>query len=504
MTKQKVAKTDNTERPPIIAVMGHIDHGKSKLLDYIRHTNIVDSEAGGITQHTSAYEVIHQDQHGISKKITFLDTPGHAAFETMRERSAAICDIAVLIVSAEEGVKAQTLEAYRAIKAAGRPFIVAINKIDKPNANIEQVKQMLAQNEILLEGYGGSVPWVPISAKTGEGVDELLTMMLLVAELEELKGDPASPASGFILETSLDQRVGVTATLLIKNGTLTTGDYVIVDNQAAKVKKLENFLGQSAKSLSFSSPAKVYGFTSLPRVGAEFMSNPDKKKAEYLAESFSPGLAEADKGFVPTEADTVTIPLVIKADVAGTLEAVKLEISKLKLDKVNLKIVGTGIGTITENDVNALAGAEKGIVLGFKVKAERGAIDQAEKYGAKIETADIIYKLTEWLEAELTERAPKVTSEETVGKAKILKTFSRRKDKQVIGANVTEGRISKNKQVKIWRRETEIGRGRIIDLQQQKQKVAEALENTQFGAEIDTKFEIMPGDVIEVFELVTK
>ncbi|MEK7091882.1 MAG: hypothetical protein AAB900_02730, partial [Patescibacteria group bacterium] len=357
---------------------------------------------------------------------------------------------------------------------------------------------------ILLEGYGGYIPWAPISAKTGQGVDELLTLMLLVAELEELKGDRSLPASGFVLETSLDQRVGITATLLIKNGTLKTGDYVIIDGQAAKVKKLENFLGQTEKTLSFSAPVKVHGFNLQPRVGAEFHTCADKKGAEASADCFVVSQTKDQSENVTEKTEGLIIPLVLKADVAGTLEAVKKEVLKIKIERLCLKIVGTGIGTITENDVNALAGSEKGIVLGFKVKAERGAIDQAEKYGAKIETADIIYKLTEWLEAELLDRAPKVTSEETVGKAKILKTFSRRKDKQVIGANVTEGRISKNKQVKIWRRETEIGRGRIIDLQQQKQKVAEALENTQFGAEIDSKFEIMPGDVIEVFELVTK
>ncbi|OJI08074.1 MAG: translation initiation factor IF-2 [Candidatus Vogelbacteria bacterium CG22_combo_CG10-13_8_21_14_all_37_9] len=504
MTKPKTVKIEQNERPPIIAIMGHIDHGKSKLLDFIRQTNVVDSEAGGITQHTSAYEVIHKDAHGQAKKITFLDTPGHAAFETMRERGALICDIAVLIVSAEEGVKAQTLEAYSAIKTAGRPFIVAINKIDKTNANVEMVKQSLAEKEILLEGYGGNIPWVAISAKTGQGVDELLTMMLLVAELEELKGNPNSDAKGFVLETSLDKQVGISATLLIKDGTLNTGDYVIVDGQAIRIKKLENFLGQTEKAFSFSSPVKVYGFNTLPRVGAEFTACPNKKNADASADCFVATKDNTQSENLNLKTDTIIVPLVLKADMAGTLEALKKEVTKISHEQLGLKIVATGIGSISENDVNALAGTETGIVLGFKVKVERGAIDQAEKYKVRIETSDIIYKLTEWLEAELELRAPKIMIEETVGKAKILKTFSRRKDKQVIGANVILGRISKNKQVKIWRRETELGRGRIIDLQQQKIKVAEALENTQFGAEIDSKFELMPGDIIEVFELISK
>ncbi|HPY13206.1 MAG TPA: GTP-binding protein, partial [Candidatus Paceibacterota bacterium] len=236
-----MAETDKNKqiaRPPVIAVMGHIDHGKSKLLDYIRQTNVVERESGGITQHVSAYEVVHKDQ-----KITFLDTPGHAAFEAMRVRGAQICDIAVLIVSAEEGVKTQTLEALKSIKEHNKPFVVAISKIDKPEANPDRTKQSLAENDVFVEGYGGAIPCALVSSTEGTGVDELLDLLLLVAEMEELKGNPEKPAKGFILETNLDPRAGVTATLIIKDGTLSDKDFVLAGNALGKIKKMENFLG---------------------------------------------------------------------------------------------------------------------------------------------------------------------------------------------------------------------------------------------------------------------
>ena len=235
-------------RPPIIVIVGHIDHGKSTLLDYIRSSNIVAGEAGGITQHTSAYEVVHKTKDGKTEKITFLDTPGHEAFTTMRDRGAQIADIAVLIVSAEDGVKAQTLEALKSIKAAEVPYIVAITKIDKPNANVERVKQNLGEHEVYIEEYGGKVPCVPISSKTGDGVSDLLDMMLLVAELEELTGDATKPAEGFVLEARLDSKAGIMATLVITNGTVNTGDYIVVDGAAAKIKKLEDFGGNIIKT----------------------------------------------------------------------------------------------------------------------------------------------------------------------------------------------------------------------------------------------------------------
>lgn len=494
-------KTDNSnlvERPPVVAVMGHIDHGKSKLLDYIRQTNIVDKESGGITQHTSAYEVIHQD-----KKITFVDTPGHAAFTTMRERGAQIADIAILIVSAEEGVKAQTLEALQSIKDHATPFVVAINKIDKPTADVEKTKQSLAENGIFVEGYGGNIPVTLISAKAGTGVNELLDLLLLVAELEELKGNHKAPAEGFVLESHLDPKSGIAATFIIKNGTLQASDYLVVGREITKIKRLANFLGEPIKELTFSAPANISGFTKLPPVGAPFKAFSDKKEAECFARQVP--IQHCSKiNLSLKELGEVGLPLIIKADVTGTLEAVQKELAKLKVDKVVLDIIDQGVGTITENDVKLVQAFPKAKILGFRVKAEKGALALAEKNKVTIQISDIIYKLSEWLEEEMKQIAPKQTIEETLGKAKILKTFGINKDKQIIGGIVGQGKMIKGKEVKIWRRENEIGRGKIIGLQTQKIKAEEVEENTQFGAEIEAKIEIAPGDYLEIFETITK
>ncbi len=495
---EDTVKTGLVERPPVIAVMGHIDHGKSKLLDYIRKTNIVDKESGGITQHTSAYEVIHN-----AKKITFLDTPGHAAFTSMRQRGAQIADIAILIVSAEEGVKAQTLEALQSIKDHDTPFVVAINKIDKPAADIEKTKQSLAENGVFVEGYGGSVPVALISAKEGNGVNELLDLLLLVAELEELKGDHAVPAEGFVLETHLDPKSGTAATLIIKNGTLRGSDYLVIGKEVTKIKRLADFLDQPIKELTFSAPANIFGFAKLPPVGAPFKSFADKKEAEGFAEK-APTLNIRRMSLCAKEDGKISLPIVIKADVAGTLEAVEKELAKLNVENVNLDIIDLGVGSITENDVKLVQSFPNAKILGFRVKAEKSALTLAEKSKTTIQTSDIIYKLSEWLEEEMKQAAPKQTIEEVLGKAKILKTFGASGDKQIVGGIVGSGKVIKGKEVKILRRENEIGRGKIVGLQMQKIKMDEVDENNQFGAEIDAKMEIAPGDYIEVFDVIIK
>lgn len=488
------------ERPPVIAVMGHIDHGKSKLLDYIRNTNIVERESGGITQHVSAYEVVHN-----GKKITFLDTPGHEAFEAMRRRGAQICDIAILIVSAEEGVKAQTLEALNSIQNNKKPFVVAINKIDRPTADPDKTKQSLAENGVFVEGYGGSVPCALISAKEGTGVNELLDLLLLVAELEELKGDSESFADGFVLESNLDSRSGITATLVIKNGTMTDKDFIVIGNDISKIKKMDDFLGKSASKLSFSSPTKIFGFNSLPAVGCQFRSFATKQEAEDWVNGHPTESTTSSKiDCSDRPSDAVSIPIVIKADVTGTLEAVEREINKVQVEKVYVDIVSKNVGPITENDINTVSAFPGAIIIGFKVKVEKSAQTLAEKSNVSIQTSDIIYKLSEWLEEIMKSRAPKTTIEELIGKAKILKTFARTKDRQVVGGIVGNGKIIKGKNIKIIRRDIEIGRGEITDLQMQKIKVPEVEENTQFGAEIEAKIEISSGDYIEAFDTVTK
>ena len=492
------------ERPPVIAVMGHIDHGKSQLLDYIRHTNIVAKESGGITQHTSAYEVILEKLGG-EKKITFLDTPGHAAFTTMRTRGAQIADIAILIVSAEEGVKPQTLEALQSIQEQKIPLVVAINKIDKPQADVEKTKQDLAEHGVFVEGYGGNIPFAAISAKAGTGVDGLLDILLLVAELEELKGDPNVPAEGFVLESHLDPRRGNTATLIIKNGTLKTGDFLVIGRTSTKIKQLNDFLGRPATKLTFSAPASIFGFSERPSVGAPFRVATDKQTAAQLLAEGNATIAEPNQtparagGQTEVDPDQVTIPVVIKADVAGTLEAVEQELSKLAVPGAVLTIVDKSVGAITENDVKTVSSFPLAKIIGFRVKTEKGAVALAEKNGIVIKTSDVIYQLSEWLEAELTAVAPKQVMEEIFGRVKVLKIFGRVKDKQIIGGAVVSGVIIAGRQCKIIRRDAEIARGKVLGLQLHKVKVNEVGDNEQFGAEVEARTEIVPGDYLEIF-----
>ncbi|MDO8604178.1 MAG: translation initiation factor IF-2 [bacterium] len=502
MTKQTSPKI--IPRPPIVVIMGHIDHGKSSLLDYIRKTNIVAGEAGGITQHLSAYEVAHNPKDLLAANhITFLDTPGHEAFSKMRARGAGVADIAVLVVSAEDGVKEQTKEALRAIKEAGIPYIVAINKIDKPNANIERTKQNLAENEIYLEGFGGDVPFVPISAKLGTGVPELLDMMLLVAEMENLSGDSSISAEGIVVESHIDTKRGTSATLIITNGTLKKGTFILSEESMAPVRAIENFLGKQVSEATFSSPVQITGFDSLPSVGSTFRAYANKKDAERVQmELREAKKKEPLKNVVRTVAlapDALVVPIVLKSDVGGTLEAIEKELGKIERERVVIKIIAKGVGTIGENDAKLASGSESAIIIGFHTKVERGAQDIAERFGTTIKTFDIIYKLSEWLNEELDRRTPKVMGEEVVGTAKILKCFSATKHKQVIGGKVTTGALEVGAQVKIMRREVEIGRGKIEGLQAQKLATKKVEEGNECGMMIDAKIEIAGGDVLEAF-----
>ncbi len=488
--------------------MGHIDHGKSSLLDYIRKTNIVEKESGGITQHLSAYEVVHAVKTGVADRITFLDTPGHQAFSKMRSRGAGVADIAILVVSAEDGVKEQTKEALRAILDAKIPYIVAINKIDKPNANIERTKQNLAENEIYLEGFGGDVPFVPISAKVGTGIPELLDMLLLVTEMENLTGDATLHASGVVAEAHIDTKRGTSATLIITNGTLKKGSFIVAEESMAPVRAIENFLGKQVSEASFSSPVKITGFDSLPPVGAEFRSYATKKEAEsaqmLLRESRAKEGAKVATRTIQLAPDALVVPIVLKSDVGGTLEAIEKEIGKIERERVVIKIIAKGVGAIGENDAKLASGAPGSIIIGFHTKVERSAVDVAERFGVMIKTFDIIYELSTWLEAELDKRTPKVIGEELVGTLKVLKTFSSTKHKQVIGGKVTVGHIELGAQIKIMRRETEIGRGKIVELQAQKIATKIAEEGSECGMMVEAKIEIVPGDMLEAFVMNEK
>ncbi len=486
-------------RAPVVVVMGHIDHGKSSLLDYIRKTKVTEGEVGGITQRASAYEV---KLPGKERAITFIDTPGHDAFTGIRARGAAIADIAILVVAAEDGVKPQTVEAWQAIEANHLPAIIAINKIDKPEASIDRAKQSLAENNIFVEGYGGKIPFTAISAKTGQGISDLLELVDLQADLLELTGDPEAPASGVILETSLDPRAGISATLIIKNGTLRGHDFLVTSQEVFRLKRLTDFLGKPASSLTFSSPAMVIGFTQTPEVGRAFFAFADKKLAEAKWEEWQTAKEESKNLVDAATEKEVTIPLVIKADVAGSLEALEKELGKINDDKVGLKIIGRGTGQITENDAKLASASRDSLILGFHTKTERAATTLAEKVGLTIQNFDIIYKLSEWLAEEVKRRRPKVVSEKVMGQAKLLRLFNQDRGKQVIGGNVLEGTVGLGQNFRIIRRGAEIGRGKITNLEQQRSKVKAVEAGNQFGAMVETKNTLAVGDLLETIELV--
>ncbi len=523
--------TTKDSRPPVVVVMGHIDHGKSTLLDYIRHTNVVDKEVGGITQRMSAYEVVHKTKDSndkdIEKKIVFIDTPGHESFNAIRARGASAADIAILIVSAEEGVKPQTLDALTAIKNAGLSYIVGISKIDKPNADIDRTKLSLAENEIYVEGYGGSIPWVAFSGKNGQGIDELLDLILLTAEVDEISGDPFSDAECIVIEANRDKVRGISATLIVKNGTLYSGSYIVSGTALSPVRIMENFLGKPLKEAGPSTPVRVVGWTDEPEVGGICFTFGSKKTAEsYIDEekelSKTRNLAieqarQKEKIAAINKAnsiafengeeiiETITLPVIIKADTSGSAEAVKYEIeNKIKIPNVDIRIVAMTIGDILENDVKLASGKEGTVILGFNTKVDNSAKNLAERNGIHLMTFNIIYKMTEWLQEFAEEHRPRTQIEESKGIVKVLKVFSINKDKQVIGGRVESGIISLNDEVKILRRDVEIGRGRVRELQQQKNKTSTVEEGKEFGTLIEAKMEIAAGDKIEPFHKVIK
>jgi translation initiation factor IF-2 len=492
-------------RSPVIVVMGHIDHGKSTLLDYIRKSNSVEGEAGGITQHISAYEVAHTDKSGALRKITFLDTPGHEAFQKMRDHGAEVADIAILMVSAEDGVKAQTLEALASIKRAGIPFIVAINKIDKPNANPDRSKQELLEHGVYLEGLGGDIPSVLISAKRGDGVTELIEMTLLVADLAELTGDPERPAEGVIIETNRDPKKGISATLIIKNGTLRQGDFVLSGASHSPVRIFEDFLGKTITEASFSSPVRVVGWSDLPEAGATFSTCATKKEAERQATEVREARQKASTVAIGDgdRADVLIIPLILKADVSGSLDAVEHEIKKLHSEGIELRIVFRGVGSISETDVKTALGSTDTLVVGFNTNVDDIARDLAERNGVEIKTFEVIYKLSEWLGEIIDVRRPKMSVEEVAGRAKVLKTFSHTKRKQVLGGRLEAGVLALNSTVRIMRSDTEIGRGSILNLQQNRADMKK-VEQGEFGAEVRAGITIAPGDYLETFVVKVK
>ncbi len=502
MPKTETQKKMVLERPPVVVVMGHIDHGKSTLLDYIRKTNIVDKEAGGITQHVSAYEAT-VDVGSAKRRVTFLDTPGHEAFQTLRARGAKVADVAILVVSTEDGVKPQTIEAIKRIKEQNIPFIVALNKIDRPNANIDRTKISLAENEVYVEGYGGTVSSVPVSAKTGEGIPELLELVFLSTDVLELKGDASNLATGVVIESKLDARKGISATLVIKDGSLTSGQVIVAGESYAVVRIMENDRGEKIKDATFSTPITITGWSELVPAGAEFKTFESKNEALSYTEAFKLQKAKPDRP-ESVNPDEALLPVIIKADTLGSLEALIYEIKKLGSDLIKPKIVLADVGAIGEGDVKTAVVGKKAYILGFNTKADPAAKILAERDGVSVEIYSIIYKLTERVAALLEEQRPRIRTEEVTGSARILRTFSRQKDKQIIGGKVDEGLLSVGETIRIMRRGTEIGTGRIRGLQQQKQEVKEIKAGTEFGSLVESKFELAVGDVLQAFKIIEK
>ena len=507
--KSKTEKTNEITRSPIVSVMGHIDHGKSTLLDYIRKENTTDREAGGITQHVSAYEVevmIENEKSPDAKgsgsrlkrreRITFLDTPGHEAFCSIRERSTNVADIAILVVSAEDGVKTQTIEALNCISKESIPFIVALNKIDKTGANIDKVKQDLAENGILVEGWGGTIPIVSVSAKTGEGVPDLLEMIILQADIEELKGDSGALAEGFVVESDLNPKQGISVTLIIKNGSLKVGQFIASKGTYTPVRAIEDYKGDKIKEASFSSPIRIVGWNTQPNIGNHFKTFSKKDDAIKFA---SENTEEETKQGQNTGNGTI-FGVIIKTDTFGSLDAVEHELQKLGNEKISIKVISKGIGTITEKDLKT-ATVKNSLVLGFNVKTDKNAEMLALRNNIEIKTYKIIYELIDYVKERIIDATPIETIEVITGEIKLLRIFSKNKDKQVVGGKVKEGEIKKGI-VQIFRREALLGEGKIKELQMQKIKADVIQEDQEFGMMIESKIELAEGDILKAASLV--
>ncbi len=489
-----------TTRPPVVVVMGHVDHGKTSILDHIRKTHIADRESGGITQHIGASVAEYK-----GKTITFIDTPGHEAFSQMRVRGSKIADIAILVIAAEEGCKPQTKEAVAAIKKAGLPVIVAMNKTDLPQANIEKVKRDLEKEDLLVEDWGGNVPAISVSAKTGQGIDELLEMILLVAEMENLQADLTAPASGIVIESSLDHRRGPSASILLQNGTLSLGEIVATDTAFGKIKSLEDSRGQKIDRLLPSFPAVAIGFESVPIIGEPFEVVASAQAAQDLVKNSAAQTvaAETDEDKPENKEGQKTIKIIIKADVLGTLEVLRETIGQIPAnDDVAIDIISGGAGEINLNDVKMARGGNT-TIIGFKVKINPDAKAMAERDKIRVMNFGVIYEMIEWLRLYMEKiRTPKV-SRKDLGKMKVLLSFWADKNRQIVGGKIVEGGVKKGVKIEVFRNENSVGQGRLINLQKNKKDIAEARKGDEVGILYEGPEKIQEGDYL-VFHIQEK
>jgi len=496
---------DLEEKPPVVTVMGHVDHGKTSLLDRIRHENVQSGEAGGITQHIGAYQV-----ESDGRKVTFIDTPGHEAFTEMRARGAKVTDVVVLVVAADDGIMPQTQEAIEHARAAGVPMVVALNKIDVPNANQDRVLGELSERGLMPEAYGGETVTVPVSAKTGEGIDDLLENILVVAELEDLKANPNAPASGYVVEGERDPGRGPVATLLLSRGTLHKGDVVLAGTAYGRVRAMLDYTGKRVKDAGPGSPVEILGLSSVPEAGTRFEVVEHERQARDRAQQAEEKLRRqelAQGGSRRSLEDLLgqggmqDLNLVIKADVAGSVEALKEALAKLSTEEVRVNIVRSGVGALTDSDV-MLGSASDGILLGFNVRPTNTAKQVAEREGVEIRTYDVIYKALEEIEAAMRGMLAPEEQERETGTAEVRQTFRTPNAGVVAGCMVTSGEISRNNRVRLVRDGTVVYEGNIGSLKRFRDDARSVREGFECGIGIENFDDVKEGDVLEFFEIV--
>ncbi|HEY4566603.1 MAG TPA: translation initiation factor IF-2 [Savagea sp.] len=496
---------NSIERPAVVTIMGHVDHGKTTLLDSIRNTKVTQGEAGGITQHIGAYQI--ESDNG--KRITFLDTPGHEAFTTMRARGAKITDLTILVVAADDGVMPQTVEAINHAKAAEVPIIVAVNKMDKPTANPDRVMQELTEYGLVAEDWGGDTIFVPISALKGEGIDELIEMILLISEVSELKANPELRARGTVIEAELDRGRGAVATLLVQNGTLHIGDPIVVGNTFGRVRAMINDVGRRVKEAGPSTPVEITGLNDVPQAGDRFVVFEDEKTARQIGEAREQEALQSQRSEKTRitldnlfdqmqQGDVKELNIIVKADVQGTVEAMAASLMKIEVEGVNVKIIHTGAGAINESDIN-LAAASNAIVIGFNVRPDVNAKRAAEEEGVEIRQHRVIYKVIEEIESAMKGLLDPEYEEKVIGQVEIRETFKVSKVGTIGGSYVTDGKITRDSGVRVIRDNIVIYEGKIATLKRFKDDVREVAKGYECGLMIEGYNDIQEGDIIEAY-----
>ncbi len=476
-------------RPPVVVILGHVDHGKSSLLEAIKDLKITQNEAGGITQHIGAYAVDHE-----GKMITFIDTPGHEAFSAMRSRGTEVADIGVLVVAADEGVREQTKEAISHLKDSGIPFLVAINKMDKQGSQPEKVKQDLSKEGIFLESYGGKIPSVSVSALKKEGIEDLLEVILLIAEMEEMKGNPEAPAEGVIIESHLDSKRGTIVSLIVKNGVLRKGDIIATESSFGKLKTIEGILGEEKEEAGLSAPVLVAGIKGNPCVGDEFFTCNSIEEAKKFASQ-----KRKEKGFVECEGEKKNLNVIIKADVIGLAEAILSSLEKIPQEEVRVRVVSSGIGSVSESDIE-LAKTTDSKIFSFRVKKDKAAEKMAIKEGIEVKNFEVIYELIDEVKKEAEDLLGYETVRVEKGQAKILAIFREEKNRQVLGAENIKGEGKKGSLVEIWRKGEKIGEGKVINLKKEEKNIEKITGKEEFGMLFEGRTKAKEGDFFHFYE----